>query len=656
MLKTHHCFNIIAVAAFCLSAVPVYAGGLGEAVQDFQLRDYRGNEVSLSDFDQSELVVLAFMGTECPLAKLYSSRLQELSEKYSDSQLTVVAVNSNVQDSVKEIDAWARQHGVKFSVLKDPAQVVADLVNAERTPQMFLLDKNRVVRYQGRIDDQYVIGIVRDAPTRADLQIAIDELLAGKKVTVNHTQPLGCLIGRSEKPNENSTVTYSNQIARIFQKRCVGCHRSGEIAPFPLESYDDAFGWGPMIEEVVREQRMPPWHADPKHGKFSNDSSLSKSEKELIYEWVKNGSPEGDPKKLPEPIKYISGWQIAKQPDAIFNMAKKPFKVAANGGPNGVPYQHFWVETNFTEDKWVIAAEARPGNHTVVHHIIVYLYPNGKGTQEREHFCAYVPGLRQQEPIPGYAKKIPAGAALRFEMHYTPTGSEQQDISSVGFVFTEPKNVTHKIVTMYAGNNKFKLKPHKDNQVVKAKSITSSVDVQLLTMAPHMHLRGKSFKYEALFPDGTREVLLDVPNYDFNWQTAYRLAEPRTLPADTRLLCTATFDNSEDNLANPDPSETVSWGDQSQEEMMLGYYDILIPVNPQAEAFKLPTDINNITADTFLKILDKDGDRNISRREAQVHSKLRQGFKYMDHNKNGMISEEELDLIIKVIKSKRKMQ
>ncbi len=656
MLKTHHCFFIVTLAALCLSAVPVSAGGLGEVVRDFRLREYRGKEVSLSDFEQSELVVLAFLGTECPLAKLYSSRLQELSEKYSDSQLTVVAVNSNVQDSVKEIDAWAHQHGVKFSVLKDPGQVVADLVDATRTPQVFLLDKNRVVRYQGRIDDQYVIGIVRDAPSRADLQIAIDELLTGKKVTVNQTEPLGCLIGRSKKPNENSTVTYSNQIARIFQKRCVECHRAGEIAPFPLESYDDVLGWGPMIEEVVREQRMPPWHANPKHGKFSNDSSLSEREKDLIYVWVKNGSPEGDPKELPEPIKYVSGWQIAKQPDAIFKMAERPFAVAADAGPRGIPYQHFWVETNFKEDKWVVAAEAKPGNREVVHHIIVYLYPNGKGTKQREHFCAYVPGLRQEEQIPGYAKRIPAGAALRFEMHYTPTGSKQQDLSSVGFVFTEPENVSHKIVTMHAVNSKFRLKPFTDDQVVTARTGTSPVDVQLLGMSPHMHLRGKSFKYEAVFPDGTREVLLDVPNYDFNWQTYYRLTEPRTLPAGTRLLCTAAFDNSKDNLANPDPSQIVRWGDQSWEEMMLGYYDILLPVNPQEEAFKLPTDVNAITADTFLKILDKDGDRNVSRREAQVHPLLRKGFPFMDRNKNGMISEEELDLIIKQIKSKRKVQ
>ncbi len=642
------------IMAYCIITCSPALAGVGDVISEFELNDFQGKKYALSDFDESQLVVLAFIGTDCPLAKLYAGRLEQLSQQYDKEQLTIIAVDSLIQDSISEIAAWAREHKLTYPVLKDPAQTLADAAGAQRTPQVFLLDQSRAIRYEGRIDDQYVIGIVRDKPTRTDLKIAIDELLAGKQVSVKQTQPLGCLIARAEKPNENSSVTYSNQIVRIFQKNCVSCHREGEVAPFSLETYEDVLGWGPMIEEVVREKRMPPWHADPKHGKFANDTSLTTQEKKLIYEWVKNGSPQGNPAYLPKPVEYMTGWQLPKEPDVVFEMADKPFKVAADAGPRGIPYQRFWVDPKFTEDKWVVAAEAKPGNSAVVHHIIVYVHPKGMNTREHEFFCAYVPGLRIENYQEGIAKKIPAGSALRFEMHYTPVGTEQEDISTVGFIFTEPEKVTHKIVTMHAGNASFELKPFKSDQVVTARSGESPGNLKLLSMSPHMHLRGQSFKYEALFPDGTREVLLDVPNYDFNWQTRYILDEPREMPKGTRLICTAKFDNSEDNLANPDPSATVRWGDQSWDEMMLGYYDVLLPVVPEEEEDAKNVPANLLNVDVILKLVDKDGDKSISPKEAESHPLINKSFKKMDLNQDGAISEDELDKVIQHLKQQRK--
>lgn len=643
------------IVLISLASMTTTHADVGDLVKDFELKDYYGKDHSLSDYDQSQLIVLAFVGTECPLVKLYSGRLQELSEKYSPDQLQVIGVNSLMQDSLTEIESWAKRHQLSFPILKDAALKVADLVGAQRTPHVFLLDQNRVVRYHGRIDDQYVVGIVRDKSTRADLQIAIDELLAGKQVSVRQTEPLGCLIARSKKPVENSAVTYSNQIARIFQKNCVSCHRPGEIGPFPLQTYEDVLGWGPMIAEVVREQRMPPWHANPKHGEFLNDCSLSDEEKNLIYQWVENGSPEGDPADLPEPVQYVEGWQLPREPDVVFEMADKPFKVAADAGPRGIPYQRFWVEPNFTEEKWVVAAEAQPGNREVVHHIIVYVHPNGKGTREHEFFCAYVPGLRMQQFEPGIAKRIPAGSALRFEMHYTPVGTPQTDLSRVGFIFTDPDKVTHEIKTLHVGNSRFELKPNKKDQEVTARSGASPPNLQLIAMSPHMHLRGQAFRYEAIFPDGSREILLDVPNYDFNWQTQYRLKEPREFPPGTRLFCTAKFDNSEENLANPDPSATVRWGDQSWDEMMLGYYDVMFPVNPseEDEASNVPAAFLDV--EVILKLADKNQDHAISREEAAPHPILKNAFNKIDLDKSGSVSEEELDQVIQHLKAKRRI-
>lgn len=642
--------SLVVVCALLVSSVaitkPVQADVAGQVVENFQLDDYRGKPFSLRDFDNSRLVLIAFTGTQCPLAKLYTVRLNELAANYDPTDLAVVAINSNVQDSVTEIAASVRRQGITFPVLKDPAHRVADQLGAERTPEVFLLDQNRIVRYHGRIDDQYVVGITRKEPQREDLKEAISELLAGKSVSVSRTDTLGCLIGRRREPKADSPVTYSNQIARIFQNRCVECHREGEIAPFSLTSYDDVVGWGEMISEVIEDRRMPPWHANPKFGHFGNDRSMSKEEQELVHAWVKNGCPEGDPSELPEPIKYTDGWQLSREPDLVVAMRDKPFEVAAEAGPEGIAYRQFWVDPGIKQDKWVVEMEARPSNRAVVHHIIVYVYPEGKESREHAFLTAYVPGLRA-EPLPaGAAKKISAGAWFRFEMHYTPIGTVENDLSEVGLVFAAPEDVTHEVKTMSVGNSKFELQPFLAHQEVTAKSGTSPVDLTLLSMSPHMHLRGESFRYDVEYPDGRTETLLDVPNYDFNWQTRYRLAEPLTLPVGARLHCTARFDNSEDNLANPDPSKTITWGDQSWDEMMLGYYDVMLPID-DSEVLE-----GRLDAKKILNRLDKDRDDFITRKEAESLKILSNAFFLVDTDNSGTVDENELKVAIENLKKR----
>ncbi|TWT49834.1 Thiol-disulfide oxidoreductase ResA [Thalassoglobus neptunius] len=634
---------VIAVIFSLLSCATAEESSLGKRIDNFSLKDHRGKNYSLDDFNDSKLVLVAFLGTECPLAKLYVHRLNQLKEEFRESDLSIIAVNSNVQDSLSDLSNSIRDQGITFPVLKDATNEVADEFGATRTPEVFVLDQNRIVRYFGRVDDQYVVGITRSAPSREDAKIAIQELLAGEAVSVPETQALGCIIGRRKTPNENSPVTYSNQIARIFQNRCVGCHREGEVAPFSMETYDDVAGWGEMIAEVVQEGRMPPWHANPQYGHFSNDVSLSEKEKQLIATWVANGAPEGDPSELPVPKEYVEGWQLATNPDMVIPMADQPFEVAAEVGPEGIKYQHFWVDPKIDEDRWVTGMEARPGNPLVVHHIIVYVHPQGKNTREHSFLTAYVPGLRLQALPPGAAKLIPAGSWLRFEMHYTPIGTEETDISQVGLVFAEPESIKYEVKTLHVGNTGFELKPYLANQKVTAKSGKSPEEVTLLSMSPHMHLRGQAFRFEAEFPDGSREILLDVPNYDFNWQTQYRLAEPRRLPAGTRLHCTALFDNSENNLANPDPSKTVYWGDQSWDEMMLGYYDIMVSVEP--ELLTSTGSVESIVK-KILSQLDTDQNSRLSLDEAKPLDLLSRNFDRVDQNGDGFVSEDELSAAV----------
>jgi hypothetical protein len=344
----------------------------------------------------------------------------------------------------------------------------------------------------------------------------------------------------------------------------------------PLMTYDDVAPWSAMIKEVVNERRMPPWHADPKIGKFHNSRNLSDAERDALITWIDQGCPKGDEKDAPAPRVFPDTWSIGT-PDAVFEMPQA-FNVPATAPAKGVPYKYFIVPTNFDEDRWVQAVEAQPGNRSVVHHIIVYVLvdgkkrgPTGQDGIGKGMLVAYAPGDFGAVFPPESAKRIPKGATLVFQMHYTPNGTAQSDRSKVGLIFAKspPK---HEVLSRAITQQLFFLMPGRDNQTVKS-TTTFNDDVTVWALFPHMHLRGKSFDYEVVYPDGKREIVLSVPRYDFAWQETYRLERPLELPAGTRINCTAHFDNSAGNPNNPDPTKMVRWGDQTWEEMMIGFVD-----------------------------------------------------------------------------------
>jgi peroxiredoxin len=632
---------VILLTTVCGSATadePAKTSPLGRQVAEFQLKDYRGKEHQLADFQEQKLLVVAFLGTECPLVKVYGPRLEALANEYAPQGVAFLGVNSNVQDSNTEIAAYARIHNLSFPIVKDLGNRVADQMGAVRTPEVFVLDAERKIRYRGRIDDQYGVGVVRDDVSESYLSDAIDALLAGKPVARPETESVGCYIGRAVEPDETSPVTYANQIARILRQRCVECHRPGEIAPFALTNYDEVVGWAETINEVVRDRRMPPWHADPAHGDFANDRRLSDEEVKLIHQWVRAGAPEGDRSQLPAPNKYVAGWRLPRRPDVVIAMRDEPYQVPAEGA---VRYQYFSADAGFEEDKWVSGAEVIPGNRAVVHHVLVFVKPPGGGPlRDRgllgDFLTAYVPGARGRTLPEGMAKFVPAGSKLIFQVHYTPIGSEQQDLSKVGLIFADPDAVTHQVMTTKAAQRRLDIPPHADNHRVEATSKAAQVDVQLLAMMPHMHLRGKAFRYEAVLPDGRREVLLDVPRYDFNWQTGYVLAKPRTLPAGAQIHCVAHFDNSKDNLANPDPTATVHWGDQTWDEMMIGYFDIALPV----EVLRKSVDAKRDPVQEILDRYDTDKDGEVARSEVPL--RVLPIFNRMDKNDDDIVTREEI--------------
>jgi mono/diheme cytochrome c family protein len=430
------------------------------------------------------------------------------------------------------------------------------------------------------------------------------------------TFPAILFVASAATPRAADTpVTFTKDVAPILYKNCVSCHRDGEMAPMSLVTYKDARPWAKSIRRNVVEHVMPPWHADPAHSRFSNARGLSQAEIDTIVAWVDRGAPQGKESDLPPAPTYPDGWDIGI-PDAVYEMPEE-FDIPADGV---VEYQYFTVQPNFTEDRWVQAAEIRAGNRELVHHVIVFVDEPG-GSPSRAPGIQMIPSTparsadastpaaasaaatpsvpatsstpaasaaprRQARPLGrllvgqapgarpavfplGSAKRIKAGSTLTFQMHYTPNGAAGKDRTRVGLIFAKQPPASE-IRTVGVMNTRFVIPAGDANHQVLSKAEFTE-DAKIWSFFPHMHVRGKSFEYRIVRPDGSSQVLLSVPRYDFNWQGEYVLAEPISVTKGTRLECTAFFDNSKANLANPDPSKDVRWGDQTWEEMMIGW-------------------------------------------------------------------------------------
>jgi peroxiredoxin len=567
------CMMLVCGSVFVLRSAEKGTAKLGTRAAEFALPDTSGRTVALDRFKDRKAVVVVFIGTECPINNAYMLRLVQLEKSYRARGVQFLAINANQQDTPKRVADHAKEYGLSFPVLKDAGNVVADQFGAQRTPEAFVLDGERIIRYQGRIDDQYGVGYKRPKPIHRDLADALDAMLAGKSVAEPATSAAGCLIARVTKIQTDGQVTFTRHIAHILQKNCQECHRPGQVGPMSLITYDDVVPWADTIREVLQQSRMPPWYADPRYGHFANDRRLPAEDRAALLHWLDHGMPRGDDRDLPPPRRFAQGWTIG-EPDLVIQMPEE-FDVPADTPKGGVPYQHFRIKTNFKEDRWVSRAEARAGQPSVVHHIIIYVvYPGGRfrpGSPQSPLLVGTAPGDMPFVAPDGFAKKIPAGSELIFEMHYTPNGTATKDRSMVGMIFAKDKP-RYNVHTIPVANERFQIPAGADNHKVE-QWFPFREDSQLLSFMPHMHLRGKDFLYEIVYPDQKKEILLSVPKYNFDWQSYYRLSEPLKLPKGTRLHCVAHFDNSANNPNNPDPTKAIHWGDQTWDEMMIGWID-----------------------------------------------------------------------------------
>ena len=553
----------------------------GERAPELTLRDVRGGKTRLSPLAaSSRAVVIAFTDVGCPVASRYAPRLARMEEEYADRGVAFVYVNANPAADKEAAQEEIEAHGFTGRYVLDSDFEIAGALRAATTTEVFAIDAAGTLVYRGAIDDQYGITYTKPTATADYLRDALDAVLDGEAVETSRTEPQGCVLPTAQVElgavaaaagASARRITYHGRVSRIIQNNCQTCHRTGGVAPFALETYEQVSGYRAMISYVLDNGIMPPWFAKPGVGEWANERRLTERDRADLLAWIDAGAPAGDERNGPLPRVWANGWNIG-EPDAVIEIPA-PIDVPAEGV---MDYQYVYVKTDFPEDRWIERMELRPTAPDVTHHVLAFLE---EPDAERRagglsgYLAVYVPGAFGQNFPAATAKLLPKGAWLKFQLHYTPNGTPRQDRTRIGFVFADqpPERI---VETWSAVNTRFVIPPGAERHPVEAERVFRQSGT-LLSFLPHMHLRGAAFRYELVQPDGTVRPLLDVPRYDFNWQLAYVPSEPIRVEAGSRLHAYAWYDNSANNPANPDPTTAVRFGEQSFEEMMIGYFDWL---------------------------------------------------------------------------------
>jgi redoxin len=557
------------------------ASELPRRAENFRLTDHLGRSHELDRYASAKAVVLYTVGNGCPIVRQNFERLKELREEYKPKGVEFFMINAFPQDTRRSVAEEAATFAVNIPILVDEAQLITASLGTQRTGEALVLDPSDdwAIKYRGAIDDRLDYGTKLAEPKNHWLKAALDSFLEGKPIELAQTKTKGCAITMQKL---DSPYTYTQDVAPIIQNNCVKCHTEGNIAPFAFRDFENVTGWGAMIREVVRTKRMPPWFADPEVGEFKDDHSLTPEQERTLVSWVENGMPRGegdDPLATTIP-NAPEKWALGT-PDLVVDIPQQ-----VNIPAEGVfDYIYMRVPLPVDHDIWVRAVDVQPSNAEVAHHVLVFLrYPD-----ELEHlqedmrgglngfFAGYVPGM-QRIPYPeGTGKFVPKGSEFVFQLHYNATGKAETDFTQMAIYLHEDKP-KRQLFTHAANNTDFSIPPKSRDHEVSA-SYRMRRDVMLWGVMPHMHYRGSRVAYEAHYPDGKVEPLLSVPNYNFDWQIQYQFKEPKLLPEGTQIVCTGAFDNSESNPFNPDPERWVRFGEQTWEEMFIGY----VSYSPVAE-------------------------------------------------------------------------
>lgn len=572
--------------AFTALASPPAAVDMGGVVRELRFKDIRALPRSLDDLGKHDAYVFVFTSTACPLVRKSLPKLVELHRQFAVQNVQFVSVNVGVDDTLRDMAAQAIEYDAPFPFVKDADGSCVRTLGVNRTPTAVVLNAELRLVYRGRIDDQLRLGGTRPEPSRHDLAEALREALAGQPVSLAETLVDGCLITAPPAPPTDAPIpTFYRDVAPVLFRHCSRCHRPDAAAPFSLFTCADATAQAEMIAEVVIDQRMPPWSAHSKPGTFQNDPSLTQAERDTLVRWVRTGRVAGNPEDAPAPPEPpTSKWRIG-EPDRVITMLEQ-HEIPATGY---VEYFHTVLPYVFLKDTWIEAVEIRPDNPRVVHHCNM-AYVTKQGVGHETFITGQVPGGLPMDLgrfDNGTAVFVPQFAMLGLEIHYTTTGKPENCRIAVGLRY--PRGVVHKRLRHFLIDpRRFRIAPGDGAYAVRG-SHRLDRDVTLLGLFAHMHLRGKDVTFFANATGRERTTLLQIPNYDFNWQLAYEIEPGRQrLPQGTVIETVAHYDNSPFNPYNPDPQRTVGWGRQTYDEMFNGYgfyvddaEDLNLTVNPR---------------------------------------------------------------------------
>ncbi len=577
MKRVAHFIISIVCTLVLLSAS--YAFSAGDRVDNFRLLDQTGASHELHYLSDAKAIVLMVHGVGCPIVRQTLPELSAVRKQFAVQGVEFLLINSNPQDDHAALLRETTEFAIDLPILIDDTQLVGESLGVTRTAEVFVIDpRTWKLAYRGPVDDRLSIGAQKPVAQHHYLTEALTAVVSGMPVAINAAEALGCLVNfpERERKAEHAKISYVEQIAPLLQEKCVACHRPGGIGPWAMTRYENVRGFAPMIREVIRTKRMPPWYADPHFGNFVGDRSINAEQAQMLVHWIEAGAPRGtgdDPLTKVEPVN--TQWALG-EPDMVVEIPA--FEVPATGV---VDYKYPRVPNPVGRDVWVRAIQILPGNPAVVHHVLTGIddsNSNGRAAIEQlAAFGGYSPG-RNFLPFPdGAGVLLRANAKLQFQTHYTPNGKAVRDVTRVGYYL-------HKEPPKYEMRLQF-LNSRSLRIPAGAQSHTESVahtfrdNVLLYSLMPHAHLRGRAAKFTAHYPDGREEILLSVPKYDFSWQTVYQFQEPKIIPSGTRIVFDMTWDNSARNRANPDPARDVPWGDQTWDEMNAGWlrYRALAP-------------------------------------------------------------------------------
>lgn len=597
-----HSRSLLALATVLLGCAAVHAEGepstakLAKAIDAVTLPAADGTSWSLASLRGKEAVVAVFLSFECPVSNNYTSLLADMARTYASRGVAFVGFCANDDLDAAAVARQARDYQLPFPVFADPRHVAADAFKADVTPEAFVLDRHGILRYRGRIDDGYAARLKKNLHiTRHDLRQALDEVLAGKPVSTPATAAIGCPLTRDRVLRKEGAVTYHRDVLPILQANCQTCHRPGAVGPFALMSYRQAVTWASDIKEYTQSRQMPPWK--PTEGlPFHNERKLSDREIATLAAWVDGGTPEGDPKDAPAPVRFTDGWQLG-EPDLVLT-TNADFQV----GPSGKDlFRCFVLPTNLTEDRYVTAVEVRPSNPRVVHHALLFIDTTGQGRklEEKEQarsladtdldrgpgysvamgagflpqggLSGWAPGTMARHLPEGTGYFLPRGSDVVMQVHYHRNGRVERDRTSIGLYFARKPVQTRFQSLVLPGGGRLSMlltiPAGKADHRVQG-TIWVDQDCTLHTVMPHMHMVGKRIKVTMTPPDGLPQTLVAIDAWDYNWQETYLLREPLRVKAGTRFDVEAIYDNSAANPSNPNsPPRLVRFGQQTTDEM-----------------------------------------------------------------------------------------